>query len=162
MCEKTPKNKYMKKIALTLSFICFVFAMSFAQVVNPVQWSFSAKKIANKTYELHMTATVSGDWHIYAQDAGEGPEPTSFSFLKNPLLTLNGKVKEIGRLEKQFDPNFNSELKFYSHKVDFVQTIKLRTAVATIAKGTVTFMVCNNQKCLPPKDIPFSIKIDGK
>ena len=135
---------------------------AFAQIENPVKWTYTSKKIADKTYELHMTATLDGKWHIYAQNAGEGPEPTTFSFTKNPLVKLDDKVKEVGKLEKMYDPNFKSELKFYSSKVDFVQRVKVKSAAATVVKGTVSYMVCNDRKCLPPKEIPFSIKVGGK
>ena len=113
-------------------------------------------------YELHITALIDGNWHMYAQDAGEGPEPTSFKFTPNPLVKFDGKVKESGKLEKSFDPNFNSTLRFYSKAVDFIQKVKLRSTASTLVKGAVTFMVCNDRKCLPPKEVPFSIKVEGK
>lgn len=138
------------------------FAAANAQFENPVKWSYTAKKVADKTYELHITANLDANWHIYAQDAGEGPVPTSFAFTTNPLVKLDGKVKESGNLEKAFDANFNSVLKFYTKQVDFVQKVKLKSTATTLVKGTVNFMVCNDRKCLPPKDIPFSIKIEGK
>lgn len=133
-----------------------------AQIENPVRWNYGAKKISDKTYELHITAILDGNWHIYAQDAGEGPEPTTFTFGKNPLVKLDGKVKEVGKLEKEYDPNFKSELKFYSRNVSFVQKVKVKSQVATVISGSVSYMVCNDRKCLPPKEVPFSIKLDGK
>jgi len=151
----------MKK---SLLLILGVLMMSFAhaQLLNPVKWAYSAKKVADKTYEIHITALVDDKWHIYSQEAGEGPVPTSFVFTKNPLLTLQGKVNEVGKLEKSFDKNFNSELKFYEKQVDFVQKVKVKSSASTVVKGTVTFMVCNDRQCLPPKDIPFSVKLGGK
>ena len=151
----------MKKFSLIIiSF--FMVGAAIAQIENPVKWTYTSKKIADKTYELHMTATLDGKWHIYAQNAGEGPEPTTFSFTKNPLVKLDDKVKEVGKLEKMYDPNFKSELKFYSSKVDFVQKVKVKSSAATVVKGTVSYMVCDDRKCLPPKEIPFSIKVGGK
>ena len=152
----------MKKILLSLSFITCMGSLAFAQIENPVKWNFSAKKISATEYELHLTATLDKTWHMYAQDAGEGPEPTSIAFTANPLLKYNGKVKEVGKLTKEFDTNFNSVLKFYGDKVDFVQKVTVKAGVPTVAKGNITYMVCNNNKCLPPKAIPFSIKIGGK
>ncbi|HPH84381.1 MAG TPA: protein-disulfide reductase DsbD family protein [Ferruginibacter sp.] len=151
----------MKKGILSFGFFLLINA-AFAQIENPVKWMYTAKKTGNKTYELHMTANLDNKWHIYAQDAGEGPEPTSFSFSKNPLVKLDGKVAENGKLEKTYDPNFKSTLKYYSNKVDFVQKITLKSAATTVVKGTVSYMVCDDHKCLPPKEIPFSIKVDGK
>ena len=150
-------------IRFTLISLLLIFTATVnAQIENPVRWNYSAKKISDKTYEVHLTANLEGNWHIYAQDAGEGPEPTTVSFGKNPLVKLDGKVKEVGNLEKEYDPNFKSELKFYSRNVSFVQKVKVKSNVATVLSGTVSYMVCNDRKCLPPKEVPFSIKLDGK
>ncbi|HMO63076.1 MAG TPA: protein-disulfide reductase DsbD family protein [Ferruginibacter sp.] len=151
----------MKKFLTTLLAVGLYFFTT-AQINNPVKWVFTAKKIGPKTYELHITATLDAKWHIYAQDAGEGPEPTTVSFSKNPLVLLDGKVKELGKLEKSFDPNFNSVLKYYADNVDFVQVIKLKSEVPTVVKGSITYMVCNDRQCLPPKEVPFTIKVGGK
>jgi DsbC/DsbD-like thiol-disulfide interchange protein len=151
----------MKKIIGAIVLMMFIGCVN-AQINNPVQWTYTAKKIADKTYELHITATIGSSWHLYAQDAGEGPEPTKLTFTANPLVSLDGKVKEVGKMEKSFDKNFNSTLKFYATKVDFVQKVKVKSAVATVVKGSVNFMVCNDKQCLPPKDVPFSIKVGGK
>ena len=151
----------MKQVTLAVLMLFFA-GFAPAQINNPVIWSYSAKKIADKTYELHITATINGNWHLYAQDAGEGPEPTTFKFTPNPLISFDGKVKEVGKMEKSFDKNFNSVLKYYAGKVVFVQKVKVRSAVATVVKGTVNFMVCNDRQCLPPRDVPFSINVGGK
>ena len=151
----------MKKIYLAGLMLLFT-GIVHAQINNPVLWSYSAKKIADKTYELHITATINGNWHLYAQDAGEGPEPTTFKFTPNPLIKFDGKVKEVGKLEKSFDKNFNSVLKYYANKVDFVQKVKVKSSIATVVKGTVNFMVCNDRQCLPPRDVPFTINVGGK
>jgi Disulphide bond corrector protein DsbC len=155
------KKLYMKKIFLA-GLLLFFAGIVHAQINNPVIWSYSAKKIADKTYELHITATINGNWHLYAQDAGEGPEPTTFKFTPNPLISFDGKVKEIGKMEKSFDKNFNSVLKYYAGKVDFVQKVKVKSSIATVVKGTVNFMVCNDRQCLPPRDVPFTINVGGK
>lgn len=151
----------MKKAGLTSLLIIFLH-IAFAQLENPVSWSFTSIKTGPKKYELHMTAAIGANWHVYTQDAGEGPISTSFTFTKNPLVKLEGKVKEIGKIETLFDPNFNSTLKFYKDKVDFVQKISIKSTASTVVKGTVLYMVCNDKKCLPPKEIPFSIKLDGQ
>ncbi len=151
----------MKKLYAAITAL-FLVATASAQIENPVTWTYTAKKVSDKVYDVYVTATIAPQWHVYAQDAGEGPEPTTFSFAKNPLLTLDGKVKEVGTLEKEYDKNFNSVLKFYSTKVNFVQRVKLKSTATTVVKGTVTFMVCNDKKCLPPKEIPFSVKVNEK
>ncbi len=151
----------MRKIVAGIFLMMFTAGVN-AQISNPVKWTYTAKKIADKTYELHLTAIIDGNWHMYAQDAGEGPEPTTITFTVNPLISFDGKVKEVGKLEKSYDKNFNSVLKYYGKKVDFVQKVKVRSSIATVVKGTVTFMVCNDRQCLPPRDVPFTINVGGK
>lgn len=140
----------------------FFVAAATAQIENPVKWSYTAKKISDKVYDVYVTASLDTKWHIYAQEAGEGPEPTSLTFGKNPLVKLDGKVKEDGKMEKQYDENFKSVLKFYSNKVSFVQRVKLKSSASTVVKGSINYMVCNDRKCLPPKEIPFAVKLPGK
>lgn len=153
----------MKKVLLTLVLSTGIFAMVFAQIENPVTWSYSAKKVADKVYELQMTATLSPGWHLYSQNAGEAlSDPTSFVFANNPLFKLENKVKETGKLISEYDPTMKGVLKFYKDKVTFTQRVKMKSTAPTVAKGTVTYIVCNDRKCLPPKDVDFSIKLGGK
>jgi Disulphide bond corrector protein DsbC len=152
----------MKKNTLTLLVLFFVVGAK-AQVENPVTWSYSAKKISADVYELHMTATMQPKWHIYSQDLkGDGPVPTSFAFDKNPLIKTDGVVAEVGKLQQEYNKDFKMNVKYYANKVDFVQKIKLKALATTMAKGQVTYMVCDDKKCLPPKDVAFAIKINPK
>lgn len=151
----------MKRISLTLTLLFVIVAGAFAQIENPVKWTYTAKKIADKTYEIQLTASLDGKWHIYAQDAGEGPEPTTISFDKNPLVKFEGAVKEDGKLIQEYDPNFKSVLKFYGSKVVFKQIVKVRSSAATVINGNINYMVCNDKKCLPPKKVPFNVKLGG-
>jgi len=133
-----------------------------AQSSKQVNWSYTAKKIADKTYEVHMTAAIGGDFHLYAQDAGgEGPIPTSFSFTKSPLLALDGKVKENGKLVKKFESAWNHDVKYYEKTVDFIQVVQLKSNVKTNLAGKVEFMVCNDHECLPPADVDIKVNIGG-
>jgi thiol:disulfide interchange protein DsbD len=115
----------MKKIfafAITL----VVLNVVNAQVKNPVQWVFNAKKINATTYEVHLTATIENGWHVYSQTTPEGgPVPTSIEFAKNPLLVVDGSITEIGKLEQHHEPLFGVDVKQFSNKVDFVQTVKI-------------------------------------
>jgi thiol:disulfide interchange protein DsbD len=133
--------------------------MGFAQVQNPVSWSFSAKESADNSYEVHLTATIERGWHIYSQTTPDGgPVPTAITFSKNPLLTLSGDPKkwEIRRAQRAL---FGVNVKQYSNNVDFVQTVKIKGNAKTAVKGSVEFMVCNNKECLPPKTIEFSVSL---
>lgn len=148
----------MKKLPGILVILLALPALVDAQILNPVRWNYSAKKIGSDQYILHMTASMDKGWHIYAQDAGEGPVPTSFKFEGNPDAQFTGKVREVGKVKKEFDKSFNSVLKFYEDKVDFVQYVKVKPGTEKV-KGSLEYMVCDNRQCLPPKEVGFEIKL---
>lgn len=151
----------MKKFSLLLISLITGFTL-LAQSGKQVKWVFSSKKIADKTYEIHMTATINGDFHMYAQNVGvEGPLPTAFVFTKNPLLQLDGKVKEVGKLVKKYESTWDGNVNYYEKTVNFIQTVKVRGAAKTNLAGKVEFMVCDDSRCLPPGEVEFSVNIGG-
>ncbi|RYY65707.1 MAG: hypothetical protein EOO12_06265 [Chitinophagaceae bacterium] len=150
----------MKKLAFTLTLFLLVSAAVSAQ--NPVSWSFSTRKINDKTYELHMTASIQKEWHLYAQDQPKDAIalPTTFAFNKNPLLAFEGSVKEKGKLEKYNDKVLNVTAHQYSNKVDFVQVVKLKAKAKTAVTGKLEFQTCNGDKCLRPETVPFTFALN--
>ncbi|MBS1600957.1 MAG: hypothetical protein JST75_22280 [Bacteroidetes bacterium] len=151
----------MKKIFLFAVGV-MMMQLAISQSNKQVAWTYNAKKVADNTYEVHMVATINGDYHLYAQDVGgDGPIPTSFTFTKNPLLQLDGKVKEVGKTVKKFESAWNHDVRYYEKNVDFVQLVKLKGNAKTNLSGKVEFMVCNEQKCLPPSDVEIKINIGG-
>lgn len=132
----------------------------FAQV-NPVSWNFVAKKTGEKTYEVEMKATIAPGWHLYSQTqpADAIAIPTEFVLNPNPLYTLKGKIRELGKMEKYTDKTLGSTAHQYSNTVSFVQTLELKAKVKTALSGTVEYQVCDDEKCLPPKKIPFTVAL---
>ena len=128
---------------------------------NPVSWSFSAKKVDDKTYEVHMTANIQPGWHLYSQNQPDDAiaVPTGFTINNNPLLKLDGKVKEMGTMEKFHDKKLDVSANQYSNKVDFVQVVKLKANAKTNVTDSVEFQTCNDEKCLPPKTVNFSVAL---
>ncbi len=151
----------MNKIVL-FTLAVLTGSMAMAQSSKAVSWSNSAKKVADKTYEVHMTATIDGDYHIYSQNVGgDGPIATTFTFTKNPLIALEPKVRENGKLVKKFESAWSHDVNYYEKTVDFVVVVKLKNNVKTSVAGKVEFMVCNDHECLPPADVDFKIPIGG-
>ena len=124
--------------SLILGLLLLTATAASAQL-NPITWSFSAKKIADKTYELQMTATIQTNWHLYSQVQPEDAVamPTTFELNPNPLFTLDGKIKEIGKLEKYTDKVLKVSANQYSNTVTFTQVVKLKGNAKTSITGTV-------------------------
>lgn len=149
----------MKRI-VTLLLLVMLGNMAVAQDKDPVTWSYAAKKKTENTYDIVITATLPKPWHIYSTTSPKGAGmPTKITIKKNPLITVTGGVKEKGKLEKQYDENFEMEVKYYSDKVEFIQTVTLKGKAKTNITGTVEYMVCNDERCLPPATRSFEIKL---
>jgi thiol:disulfide interchange protein DsbD len=142
-------------------FIGFLFTAWSVNAQNPVSWSFSSKKISDKTYEVHFTASIQSGWHLYSQDQPDDAVaiPTNVSISNNPLLKLDGKVKEIGKMEKFKDKALGISAHQYSNKVVFVQVVKLKANAKTNVSGNIEFQTCDDKKCLPPKTVNFNIAL---
>ncbi|MBC7874003.1 MAG: hypothetical protein H7Y01_08405 [Ferruginibacter sp.] len=130
-----------------------------AQMITPVTWSFTAVKVSDKMYEIHMKANIQPGWHLYSQTqpADAVNMPTEFTVNANPLFTREGKIKEVGKMELMKDATLGISANQYSTTVDFVQKVKLKGNVKTNFTGNVEFQTCDDKKCLPPKKVNFSI-----
>jgi len=143
------------------AFLLLVCMISLGKVMyaqNPVTWNVTAKKTSDKVYEIHLTATIAEPWHVYSQTTPEGgPVATTVAFGKNPLVILDSTAKEIGKLIQKHEGVFGVDVKYYEGSLDLVQVVRLKRKVKTTLSGSVTFMVCNDRECLPPKNVPFSV-----
>ena len=145
----------MKKILLL---IIFTSNSLFAQIEHPVKWSYASKRTGKNEVEIVLKATIENGWHIYSayQEAG-GPVKTSFTFTPGNDYSLIGKVEEPQPVSK-FEPVFNVKVKYFENSVTFHQKIRLKSA-HPVVKGKLNFMVCNDQKCLPPEDVDFNLPV---
>jgi hypothetical protein len=148
----------MKKIVL--AFLLFGFALqSQSQKLAPVKWAYQTVKTGDKKYNVIITANVDAPWHIYSQFVKKGPVPTTVQFAKNPLVVINGSTKEVGNLEKKFDNNFGAVIGSFGGKVQFIQAVTLKVNTKTKLTGTIEYMVCNEERCLPPTKQSFEVDI---
>jgi Disulphide bond corrector protein DsbC len=128
---------------------------------SPIQWNYSVRKINEKTFEVHLTASLQSGWHAYSQTQPEEAvaQPTVIRFKPNPLVEVRGRVKEKGNLEKWQDKVKGIKANQYENKIDFIQVIKVRSMGKTNISGTLTYQVCTEELCLPPKTDAFDISL---
>lgn len=139
----------------------FVFLVVFtttAQVFSPVSWKTSVEQNKKGETILVATATIEEGWHMYAQNIQEGgPIPTTFFYPKG--ITLVGATTE-GEGKVVQDPTFEMELKYFENKATFKQVVKLDKKSQKL-KASVEFMVCNDEMCLPPKEVDLIYDISS-
>lgn len=126
-----------------------------------VSLSYTTIKKSEDSYEVRITASIDGDWHIYSMNQPKNAIgiPTQITIRKNPLIKLTGKMLEEGKLEKISDPITESENWQYSREVVFTQSFKITAKVKTSITGSITFQICNSERCLPPRTTNFTIPV---
>lgn len=130
-----------------------------AKIYDPVKWSYSSEKINDKEFNLIITAKIEKGWHLYSQFIEEGgPVPTSFKFKQSSDYKLIGKVSESPKAVTAFDKNYDMEIAWHKDQVVFKQGISLMKPLESIS-GVLEFMVCNDERCLPPTEIEFQIPL---
>jgi hypothetical protein len=79
------------------------------------------------------------------------------------LFEKNKLVKELQPFEigtiakKSYDANFGAELSYYEK--EFFAHKRILVKKPTTVKGELTYMLCDDKRCLPPKTIPFEIAV---
>lgn len=148
----------MKK-AFAIVVALFLTVGAYAQIIQPVKWAYAAKKTGATEVTVFLKASIDAGWHIYSQNVKEGgPIKTSFTFAKSKDYTLVGKTMEPKPITR-FEKAFNMNVSFFENGVVFTQKIKLKSANVTAIKGQLEYMTCNDQKCLPPEDVNFTIPV---
>ncbi|MBK7410280.1 MAG: thioredoxin family protein [Saprospirales bacterium] len=132
-------------------------------LLDPVKWAFALEQIADQEYDLTFTAEMEKNWSVYSQfTSPDGPVPTAFYFDEGSHYERMGEVKEDGHKKEGPDPLFGGVVvsKFVDGKVVFTQRVKWLDPGTPIT-GSLEFMCCDNEQCLPPKDVPFSFDSAG-
>lgn len=145
-----------------LLYICFLLFTTFcslsAQLLEPVQWKANAVQESDSLVRLELMATIEPGWHLYATSLPEdGPKPTAF-FLQTEDKQLHPLLMSADKQPiRQYDENFMMDLEYYTESVLFSAYIPLSSAHEL--QGTIEFMACNDQMCLPPTEFDWSVSV---
>ena len=121
-----------------------------------VHWSASYSKGSS---EVIIKAKIKKDWHLYSQyvSPNAGPIPTSVKFAKNKNVKLNGRLIEENA-HAIYDENFMAHINVFDDYAILKQKVKVKKN--TELEISITYMVCDKTKCLPPKEEKITIKIE--
>ena len=124
---------------------------------GPVTHSQRTETVSNDTVRLYFDLTISNGWHVYSTDLpSNGPISASLNFDTicgaSPVGSLRFHGDEIDRM----DPVFDMNVRYFEKKVSFCQDI-LITSPDYMMEGAFTYGACNDESCLPPQHIEFSI-----
>lgn len=148
-------------------FLLFSFLFSLCSIqsgfsqaaLSPVKWEYSYEKLTNTEGYVVIKAKIDKDWHIYSQNqSADGPIPTSFVFTGNADFEPINKTEEPPA-EKAYSEVFSTEVVSFANEVVFKQKIKRKNPNSFDLNAELEFMACNNNMCLPPKVVKFSVRI---
>lgn len=128
------------------------------QILQPVKWQYAFKKVNDNEGVVMVRALIDEGWHIYGLNVPEGgPEKTVIRLHPSQTYTTVGKVLEP-EPKKKHEEVFDMDVPYFDGAVVFQQKIRLKVPQTTV-QGTIRFMVCDEDRCLPAEDIEFAIKI---
>ncbi len=138
-----------------------IFDQQDSEILNPVSWTAEVEQKNDSIYDLIFKAELEPGWHLYSQEEVEagGPLPTEFSF-----NTEEGKYELVGETVEPdgvalFDPVFEMDIKYFEDEVTFVQTVKTINGSYPTIEAEVFFMVCDEEQCLAPETVPFTLSL---
>ncbi len=151
----------MKRIIYTILPLLLIAFQAVSQVYDPVKWKFNHKLVGDNQAELTFSATIEDKWHVYSTKLADdlGPVPSAVDFLEIEGAELVGDIKESAT-HTEFDPIFQAKLTWFENKAVLTQMVKLTAKTAKI-KGELTYMTCDDSKCLPPEYLEFEFDIEA-
>ncbi|MCD6333339.1 MAG: thioredoxin family protein [Bacteroidales bacterium] len=154
----------MKRLTFITALILLTWGSLLAQIVQPVHWSYSAKKVDTGLYDLIIEAQIDLGWHLYSISTPEGgPLPTVLTLEPSDHFVMVDSLKEDPVPEETFDELFEMKIRFHSLEAKFIQRIKIVKEGAFTLKGTIEGQACDDSQCtLVNSDIAVTIKPEGK
>ena len=141
-----------------LFFPCLLY-FGFNQIIaqNHVAWNFSYDKSSEK---IIIKGTIDKGWHLYSQKTplNAGPIPTTVHLDKIKGLKLIGNYSEDLVPHEIFDLNFES--KVYLFEDSYLSSQKIKCKNIKQITGKIEYMVCDDTRCMPPIEVPFTITIN--
>jgi thiol:disulfide interchange protein len=155
---------FMKRTIYTLSFLFFTSIISGQNlnVSKPVNWSFSAKKIAPGSYELSLRGAITKGWKLFSITATDNEPNTRFYLDSGTMAFATIKnLEERGNLRVKKEPLLeNLEIKYFEDNVDIAVTIDA-PMVKNDIMGNIAFMAIEGDSIIGPETIPFRFAVDA-
>lgn len=140
----------------------FILNSATAQIVDPVKWKLSSKKISECEFEIKFTGSIEEAWHVYSlsMKGDDGPMPANIYVDKSADYETIGKPTE-GTPIKAMDKVFDMEVAYFEKTVTFKQKIRLKSNKEIVVKGKYEYQACTEEKCIFPPATPFEFKLKG-
>ncbi|MCR9174130.1 MAG: protein-disulfide reductase DsbD family protein [bacterium] len=154
----------IKRAFLLLLLLVGVMKVSYGQIEYPedkVSWKFTVEQNGEDAF-IVGTITMVEHWHIYAANLPDG----AFSIPTEVKLTPNKNYKSIGGVIEpkpifKHDDIADEDLYYHSNTVKLKRKIKVLSEEDFTIKGSFSFQTCDDDHCLPPHSVDFSVNVKG-
>ena len=142
-------------LKVLLSLLLLGAGTSYGQ--NNVKWILD---FDNNRNVLQLKGEIDQGWHLYSSmtPIEAGPIPVEIETKKSKGFKIKKGFVEKYTAVKYFDANFDSDVFIFEQNYLAEQQLKLKKECSAII--TVTYMICNDEMCLPPIDEELSIKLN--
>ena len=136
--------------------ISFLVAAPFNTASKPVMTASDIQLTAPDTATMTFDLNISEGWHVYSTSLPSGgPISVEISFEQIQGAEPVRDLQFIGNEQESDDPVFNMKVRFFEHKVRFIQKLHI-SSHDWLIEGYLTYGACNDTQCLPPQRIEFS------
>lgn len=152
-------NKRLLGILFAILF--FATAAVAQNVQNPIKWRMTVKMTSPDTGVVTLRAIVPAGWHLYGTSLPKnGPVPTTFNFDKSTGVEFTEDFVPSTKPVTKKDEMFDLTLTQWESNVTFTRRFKLKGDVRNaVIDGSVRYMGCNDQNCLPPSTQNFKTNV---
>jgi hypothetical protein len=151
----------IKTILLCLTVLLQAAALRAQPLQDPTSWTYELRRPAGadaEVRELVFKLRLQPGWHIWSMGPG-GDEmmiKPGFTLDENPAVQPAGQVQELGKPVTTTMEGMEGPVTYLSDSVQYVQL--LRISGKTRISGRHIYQICNDNMCLPPKEVRFSVE----
>lgn len=147
----------MKKLLafLGLFFVCLVSSGQ-----ERARWNFSVTRFDKERLQLVARVSLDSGWHIYSTDMKDGgPQRTEFTIFPTKSFRVTEGSRDSGSVIEKFDTSFQITLRYYPGTASFKKLLTVTDTSGFVLNGSISYMLCTDESCLPPTETVFSIKV---
>jgi len=153
-------SRSVKLTALVFG-ILFSTGLFAQEVISPYQWNVSAKKIADKVYELKFTTKGAKGWQLYAPDQLlSGISSVTLNFNDTSIHQADS-FSQAGELRSFISPDFdNMSVKVYEGPADWTTMINFDNGIPANVSGKIIYYYGKSDE-FNPGEYSFTVPLEG-
>ena len=151
-------NRFNKIILLIVLFLGMCVPLAYAQK-QPIRWRCVAQMTSPTDGVVTVKALIADGWHLYGLTMPEGgPKATAISLGSSTGVKFIGELTPDRKPLVKRDAIFDMDVNYWEQRVEFTYKFKITGSDPKIS-GSVSYMGCNDETCLPPSTASLSAPI---